>query len=480
MRSLVPCAALAALATYTGPSLAATSPAMDCAGLEGLQFYNVTVTRAEQVPATASVPAFCRVGGHEAGTRHEIEVRLPAQWRGRYVQRGGGGFDGRLAPVEAAPVALRLGAVQTVNNGGHQDPSGAALLGDPRTTARYAHGAILTATLFGKAVTRAYYGDAPRYAYYEGCSNGGRGALNAAARYGHEFDGVVAMAPTLNMSGIIPAMVRNGALQLPSPTQLRQVHAAIVARCDALDGARDGIVANWQACDFDPVRHAPPGAGLTDDHLAALRTVWSDLHDSGGQLLYSPPGLSDLTEGAAVYARFGNGHMGFVVHGDAQWQPPATGMDIAAELPKIRAAIEDQYQFSASVEALVRYLQRGGRIIVWHGTEDPILSHRDTIRTWAQVTRAAGDAATAAGSRLYIAPGVAHCSGGPGADDAGLLPALMDWVEQARAPGELVASKRDGDGRVLFTRPLCEHPRWPRYRGSGDVDEAANHECVAD
>ena len=147
---------------------------------------------------------------------------------------------------------LSSGAVQTANNGGHRDPSGAIFLNNPLVVQRYAHTAILTATQFGKAVTNAYYGQEPKYSYYEGCSNGGRGALNAAAKYGDEFDGVIAGAPTRNLTGQIEQWTRASALTLPSVAKLTAINAAAVAKCDALDGATDGIVSNWQACKFDP------------------------------------------------------------------------------------------------------------------------------------------------------------------------------------------------------------------------------------
>ena len=130
---------------------------------------------------------------------------------------------------------------------------------------------------------------------------------------------------------------------------------------------------------------------------------------------------------------------------------------------------------------LVQYLKRGGRIMVWHGSDDALLSHRDTIRSWADLTQAAGPALAEGGTRFYIAPGVGHCSGGPGADSIDLLTPLMDWVEAGKTPGTLTAAKRDKpDAPPRFTRPLCRYPAYPRYTGKGDVNDAANFACVAD
>ena len=376
------------IATAAEPAV--LSPQQSCESLLGREFYNVKITAAVNVSASGALPQYCKVSGHEAGTDHDLEVRLPAKWRGRYVQRGGGGFDGNIPPVAGSPAALQLGAAQGANNGGHRDPSGASLLNDPRATERFAHAAILTATRFGKAVTKAYYGKSPQHAYYEGCSNGGRGALNAAAKYGTEFDGIIAMAPTLNMTGIIPAMTVFGMQSLPNDMQLTAIHAAAVAKCDALDGVKDGIISHWQACKFDPGVDVPASVGLTPKQVDALRILWGDLHRADGSVLYAGLGFGDLRAGAAIYSRFGLGHLRNVVYNDAQWLPPASGLDIEAELPRISAAIEGKYQFSASVSGLAQYLQDGGKLLVWHGAEDPILSHRDTIRTWLQLADAAG------------------------------------------------------------------------------------------
>lgn len=459
----------------------ARPPQVACAALAGREYYNVTVIAAVDVPASATLPAYCKVSAHEAGTDHDLEVRLPANWRGSYVQRGGGGFDGSIAPPASAPAALRLGAAQGANNGGHRDPSGAALLNNPRATERYAHAAILTSTRFGKAVTQAYYGAAPAHAYYDGCSNGGRGALNAAAKYGAEFDGIVAMAPTLNIAGMVPAMTRFGEQSLPTAAQFAAVHAAAVARCDELDGARDGIISHWQACRIDPARDLPASIGLSPAQVEALRVLWSGLRSADGSVMYEGLGYGDLTAGAAIYARFGLGHLRYVVHSDPQWLPAGGRFDVERDLPAVRAVLEGRYQFSASVGGLAQYLREGRKLLLWHGADDPIISHRDMIRTWADVVGAAGAQAARANSRLYIAPGVAHCGGGEGADSADLLQAMMQWVEAGKAPGTLLAAKRDAaTGTVRFTRPLCEYPRWPRYDGKGDINSAGSYSCVAD
>ena len=473
--------ALATASTgFTAPATSAPparAPVVSCESLAGRSFYNVVITEASQLSATATLPGYCRVRGTENGTLHDIEVRLPDHWRGRYVQRGGGGFDGKIPPVGTHDVALSAGAVQGANNGGHRDPSGALLLNNPRAVERYAHLAILTATRFGKAVTQAYYGAAPRFAYYEGCSNGGRGALNAAAKYGSEFNGVIASAPSRNLVGQIAEWTRAAALHMPTREQFAQIHAAAVAKCDALDGLRDGIISNWQACRFDPRRDIPASVGLTKEQIAAVEALQADLKLANGRTVYSGYGFGDLGLGAPAFGLFGVGHMRYIVMNDPSWS--AASFDVDADLLRIAAVIDMQYQFSAGVPELVQYLRGGGKIIVWHGADDGLLSHKDTIRTWQEVTAAAGPALTAGGTRLYIAAGVDHCAGGDGADSIDLLTPMMQWVEQGKAPGTLIAAKLDATtGATKFTRPLCVYPAYVRYRGSGNVNDAASFECA--
>jgi hypothetical protein len=454
---------------------ATVAPAVACSSLVNKAFFNVQVTAAVAVAASGAVPAYCKVSGTENGTQHDIEVRLPDVWRGRYVEEGGGGFDGRIRPVTDTNVPLSSGAVQAANNGGHRDPSGAGFLNNPLVVQRYAHTAILTATRFGKAVTTAYYGEGPKYSYYQGCSNGGRGALNAAAKYGDEYDGVIAGAPTRNLTGQIEQWTRASALTLPSVANLTAINAAAVAKCDALDGATDGIVSNWQACSFDPTVDVPAAVGLTAGEAAAVKSLMTDLALSNGTTVYSGFGIGNMAQWGPAYASLGVGHMRNIVLNDATWSPAT--FDVDSYYPIISNVIDGTYGFSASTAGLAQFLNEGKKVLVWHGSDDALLSHKDTLRTWQEITSAAGTAASN-NSKVYIASGVNHCGGGPGADTFDMLTPMMNWVEKGTAPGDIPASKMSA-GVTQFTRPMCEHPKFPKYNGSGNVNDAANYTCAA-
>ncbi len=481
---------------------AALTPAADCAALGALTLADVQVTAATEVAATASVPGYCRILGTEVGTEHDLEVRLPDEWLNRYVQNGGGGFDGRIPSIPDSQ--LSLGAVAAANNGGHRDPSGAALLGNPEAQARYAHTAIETTARFSKELAARYYGAVPvkaraygnafghangtvnqgrgatpfnartaepSYSYYVGCSNGGRGALNAAAKYSDEFDGVIAGAPTQNLDGQIAAWTRMAKLALPSAEEVAAIEAVIVAKYDALDGLKDGIVSNMEAVDFNPSTDIPAEIGLTAAETEAVAAVMSDVVAFGETIYsrYSVPGAGDR------YG-LGVGHMRNLVLNDPTWDPST--FDIQTYLPTIQEAI-GTLGSNASAQGLADFMDEGKKVMVWHGTADPLLSENDTVREWYEVREAAGDSVADDNSRLYLAPGVAHCRGGEGADNFDLLPAMIDWVEGDLAPGTVIASKLDpATGAALFTRPLCEYPTYPRYSGVGDTNDAASFDCV--
>lgn len=461
----------------------AVKPVASCDSLAGKQLENVTVTSAKAVTETGTLPAHCEVLATENGTQHDIKVLLPNEWFERYYQQGGGGFDGSIPNLTPAVVtgpnagtaALRAGTIVLGNNGGHRNPSGASLLNNPLVVERYAHRAISIARDFADALAQAYYGKLPRFSYYEGCSNGGRGALNAASKYGSKFDAVIAGAPTRNLPGQIAQWTRAAALSMPTPDKLKAVAQAAIKKCDALGQATDGIISNWQACNFDPTTDVPTSVGLTPGEATAIKTLMSDLKLSDNATIYAGFGFGDMSSWGPAYASLGVGHIRNAVLNNPAWDPSTFNVD--NDYPTIVNIIQNQYHFNAEANGLAQFLQAGKKIVVWHGSDDSLLSHKDTIRTWQEVTATAGIAASQ-NSRLYIASGVSHCSGGPGADTFDLFTPTMNWVEKGAAPESITARKLDtAQSSAVFTRPLCVHPNFPKYKGSGDILDAANYSC---
>jgi hypothetical protein len=468
-------------------------PAVACDALLQLALTDAVITSAVAVPPQGAAPGYCRVLA-TVSPETDIEVRLPDGWRRRLLHIGGGGFDGVIPNLAANTHELGQGYALAASNGGHRDPTGGPvrLLDNPALIEGYAHAAIDQTARLAKAVIRAYYNRPARFAYFAGCSNGGRGALNAAAKYGDEYDGVIAGAPTRNLSGLISGWVRASRVPVPSAAKLAAMYQRQLAHCDGADGLVDGIISNPDDCDFDPsTLRCPPGVDgdscLTQAEVEAVQTIRSDLDLSNGRTVYSRLGIGNPGTGFGVFmplgppgaptvASFGAAHLQFIVYGDPTYN--AATYDVDADLRTVVNVLESDYDFSPNTLPLARYLRKGGKVIVWHGTEDTALSHLDTVRSYRQLVGAAGGGADNA--RLYTPAGVLHCGGGPGADRFDLVAAMAEWVERGRAPRTLVASKVDQTGAVRFTRPLCEYPSYARYVGYGDPNHAASFRCVVD
>jgi feruloyl esterase len=477
------------------PSIGATDggeqrPAANrCAALVESALVDTVITGATAVPPQGAVPGYCRVLATVA-PETDIEVRLPDTWQQRLLHVGGSGFDGSIPNLDVNNAQLQHGYALVASNGGHRDPTGGPtrFLNQPTLIEDFAHAAIGKTVLFAKAIIRAYYGDPPRYSYFAGCSNGGRGALNAAAQYTDEYDGVVAGAPSRNTPGVISGWVRAGLLSPPSAAKMASLYRAELAQCDAIDGLADGIMSHSRACRFDPATigcaaGVDNDSCLTDAEIRAVNTIRSDLKLANGKLVYSRLGIGNPARGvfmplgppgSPTGASFGAAHLQYIVYSDPTYDPAT--YDVDRDLRSVVTVLEGLYDYSANTASLARYLRSGRKMIVWHGTEDTALSHFDTVRTYEQMADAAGRHAKNA--RLYTPPGVNHCGGGPGADRFDMIGAITDWVENGRAPRNLTASKVDGTGHVRFTRPLCEYPKYPRYIGYGDPNDAASFQCV--
>lgn len=473
---------------YAGWVVAGTE---ECEALKDQPYGGAIITSATMVPATGSTPAYCRVTatlGKDTDPQKEmdIEVWLPDHWQKRLLHLGGGGFDGTI-PFQSYPPAfipnyvekpLQNGFALAGSNGGHRanDYPGPTFALDYTMAQDYAYTAIGATRRVAKALIAAYYGERPRYSYFWGCSNGGRGAFNAAAKYPHEYDGVVAASPSRNMPGLSAAWMEFMPAGILTPGKIATIKSASVDACDLLDGLKDGIISNPDACNFDPesLRCAgtPSDSCLTNQEVAIVKKIQSDLKLSDGALIYSRTGFGELNW-AGGYAALGPGFVNWLTFRN----PSYVAWDLNKDYPTLVEVLEGAYACSGETEALARYLNEDGKMIVVHGTDDTLLSHYDTARTFYEVTSAAGGKGRQ-NAKLYMAAGVGHCFGGPGADTFDMIVPMSDWVEKGQAPGTLLASKIDpGTGSVLFTRPLCEYPTYPYYLGHGDPNDASNFSC---
>jgi feruloyl esterase len=518
---------------------------------------NVRVTASKEVAADdKGTPAHCQVTGvaNERtgvdGNRYAIgfEMRLPQHWNKGFLHQVNGGNDGKVVPaLGALPVlstnGLQRGFAVISSDSGHSeaDPSnkqfalaqGNAFGIDPQARRDYGYTANDTMFTVAQSVITSHYGQAPVRNYMAGCSNGGRHGLVAATRYADRYDGILAGAPGLNLpkAAVQHAWdVQSWQMVNPADPDIRKafttddmklVAAKVLEKCDALDGATDGLVSDLARCQsvFKLADLQCSGAKtaqcLSAPQVTALNRAFDGPRNRKGEQLYSDWSF-DAGMGASnwrfwkmesqippwdklpLIATMGAGSLAYVFTTPptmTNGTPAAllsylTKFNFDADAPRIFARndlhTESAMQFMTPPDVddpkLAAFRQRGGKLIVYHGNSDAVFSINDTQRWFGKLQANAG-ADGAAFSRLYGVPGMAHCSGGPATDQFDALGALVDWVEKGQAPQALTASLNPANKEVpadwskTRTRPLCAWPQVARYQG-GDLESAASFRCV--
>ena len=487
-----------------GP-LAAASDGDACERLSSLAIANATITVARVVvgalPADIAVgesraaralPAFCRVAATlrpSADSDIKIEVWLPvAGWNGKYEAVGNGAFNGSIAyPAMAA--ALTRGYATSSTDTGHTGNTASFAAGHPEKVIDFGWRAVHEMTVAAKQIVNRYYGSPLKRAYWTGCSAGGRQALKEAQRFPADFDGIVAGAPGLDWTGRATQAVRIAkALEDPdarlTAALAHLVHRATLDACDANDGNKDGLIADPAQCRFDPAALECKGAShdgcLTPAQVATVRSIYAPIANAATGLpiagLFPGSELGWTERGWSASARAtGLEQFRYLVFSDPAWQVSA----FKGEADAARAEEMDRDTINALDPDLRPFLDRGGKLIQYHGWSDPQISPGASTQYYARVADASGGAAKVdRGYRLFMAPGMAHCGGGEGPNTFDMLFALEQWVEYREPPDRIIASHAT-DGRVDRTRPLCPYPQVAVYRGQGSTDAAGNFACMS-
>jgi feruloyl esterase len=366
------------------------------------------------------------------------------------------------------------------------------------------------------AIQSRYYGRAPDHKYFVGCSGGGRQGMMFAQRYPAYFDGIAICAPAMSVSSgatiaaawdtqtylsAAPADA-NGERVLSrafSDDDLTLIAHGITTACDAADGATDGMVLRPDACRFDPNTLQCGGAKdescLSSEQVAALKRAFGGPRTSSGRALYVgqawDPGIAapgwrqwklgssqtgtpnsantTLMAGALAYE--------FVTPPDPSLAITRFNFDRDPERMQAFSQVYDTYRDAT----LAGFHAHGAKLLIFHGTADPIFSALESIDYYQRLTRNnGGPDATSRWARLFLVPGMNHCAGGPATDSFDGLSTIVDWVEKGAAPARINAS---ASPRTTYfpgrTRPLCAYPAYARYSGSGNLEDGANFTCVA-
>jgi feruloyl esterase len=421
------------------------------------------------VPGSGRIGAHCVLQGYVA-PRTGIELRLPlAGWNGKFFHAGctgSCGFEFDSAWGRECDYPLARGYACIVSDLGHRSGTSDGLWAWRNLEARVDFGFRAThrATVAGKALVTAFYGERPARAYFMGCSTGGRQGLLAAQRFAADFDGIVAGAPVVSEAATSMNFVWNLATladadRRPVLTagQLQLVHRAMLAAHDADDGRRDGVIDEPHRVRFDPAGLQCRGdAGddcLTAAQVEAVRRVYRGPVDSrgrpttrgGGPQPGSEPGWTSFIpgpDGRAPAERSGVDTTRFIM---SDWGPAWDYRSFDFDRDPARMA-ELELLYAADHPDLRAFEARGGRLIVYHGWADPIVTPGATVDWYEAVQRTfGGDAATHATARLFMVPGMKHCFGGPGPFAVDWIQHLEDWVERGKAPDAVRGARLRGD-----------------------------------
>ncbi len=515
-------ALLFSVAAYAG-----AQAAVSCESLASLTLPGATITAAQAIAgsftppgekAIDNLPALCRVAGvikPSSDSSIRFEVWLPsAGWNHKFQGIGNGGFAGSISygPGGLATAVTRGYAAASTDTG-HQGSGIEAkwALGHPEKIADFGYRAIHETAVKAKAIVAAYYGEGPRRSYFASCSNGGRQALMEAQRYPADYDGIVAGAPANAWTQTLAGFVWNAqamadpASHIPA-AKLAAIERAVIAACDAQDGVKDGILENPANCGFDPAamvcESADTASCLTAPQASVLKKIYGGPKNSNGDPIspgFEPGGetgsggwglwITGSGPGKSLQYIFATQFIQNMVFDTAAWDYRT--FDFDRDMKTVNGKMA--HTLNATDSDLSAFDRRGGKLILFHGWNDAALPPANTINYYNSVRSKMGAKAADAMVRLYMIPGLQHCSGGPGATYCGGLgPAMADaghdlsaalerWVEEGVAPAVMVASKfkKEGDvtSAVVRTHPICPYPQSAVYSGTGSMDDAANFAC---
>jgi feruloyl esterase len=495
--------------TASRESSAAGTTARGCEAVTALKLPQASITSAELTAAGAftppagiqgrnaafaQLPAFCRVAATltpSADSQIQMEIWLPAEnWNGKFLAVGNGGWAGVIS-YDAMSNGLRRGYAVSSNDTGHADPgSGAQFALNREKLVDFAYRAMHEMTVHSKTIVASFYRRPPRLSYYQGCSTGGRQGMMEAQRYPDDFDGIIAGAPVYNMvhmnvsqTALQVEMLRNPERLLPQ-SKVTMLANAVVAACDANDGIKDNIISDPRSCSFDPGTLACKAGDaadcLTASQVTTARQLYSSVKTRAGATVYPGRSPGVETEYAAripvvgkPVSRVWSDMPRFVGRRDANWD--VMSFDLEQDLS---LALANGSFVEASNPDISKFKARGGKLLLWHGWADPGPAPENTINYYTQATKATGGSPDE-WMRLFLMPGVAHCGGGIGPDQADFLGAMERWREEGIAPAQITASRTSGRGGLPpMTRPLCPFPQIARYKGTGSTDEASSFGCV--
>jgi feruloyl esterase len=492
------------LFTLSAVTLLAQKPE-DCARLKTLAFPDTTIESAELVPAgpfrapvaqpgppsTIKLPAHCRVVAWAKPTSDsniEIDVWLPvADWNGKFLGVGNGGWLGSVS-YPAMAQSLFEGYATASTDTGHKGADASFALGHPEKLIDYGYRGVHEMTLKAKAIINAYYGRPARLSYWNGCSSGGKQGLKEAQMFPEDYDGIIAGAPANYQSHLHAWTVwmAVNAMKDPAnfvpPVKYPAIHRAALAACDAIDGVKDGVIGDPRLCKFDPsvllCKDAENDNCLTARQVDTVKMFYTAPKLKNGQTVFpaEQPG-SELGWAPMVGGKepndIGLSTFKYQSYGNPNWDWRNFDLD-----KDTQAADESEKgNVNATNPDLSRFKARGGKLLMYHGWADPLISAQNSINYYGTVLEKMGPKQDD-WYRLFMVPGMNHCRGGDGPNQFNAVAVMERWKEQGVAPSQMLASHLT-DGNIDTTRPLCPYPQVAVWNGKGSTNDAANFSCQA-
>ena len=464
-----------------------------------------------ETSATFDVPNICRVVAINEPAII-FEVWLPVDgWNGKFHMSGNGGMAGVINYAGMA-AAVNLGYAAASTDTGHVRPTSGSFdaswaIGRPDLVSDFGHRALHKATQHGQRITEEFYREPPQFSYYVGCSKGGQQGLMEAQRYPDDFDGIVAGNPANNWTSFYAgahlwyalATLRDRDSYIPRE-KLPLLASAVNSACDAIDGLKDGVIDDPRLCDFDPselicLNSDDSDNCLTPKQAQAVKSIWEGSRNSAGELIF--PGLVPGGENGpgggwgtwvtgqerftSLHWLAAEGFFKYMVFEDPDWNFRTFDFDtdLAFALKKVGPALD------ATNPDLRNLQDSAGKLIVYHGWSDPDISPLGSINYYEDVLSLFGSnthresalAKTQDFFRLFLVPGMGHCSGGPGYNSLDALGAIERWVEDGIAPDSILGTRVE-DRKVRRARPVCAYPSIAEWDGAGNPDDASSFTCV--
>ncbi len=474
--------------------------------------HHAAVTTPTSTLTFTNLPAFCRVVGVSRPTSDSninFEAWLPttATWNGKFLSNGEGGYVGVIGYAGIA-LYLQRGYATVSTDTGHVSTNPFWAVGHRERAVDYLYRAKHLTTVAAKELIHAFYGKPASHNYFQSCSNGGRQGWLEIQRYPDDFDGLIVGAPWnfqshSNAGFVWDAQALSAAGAAIPVAKLNNITAAVQAACDGDDGLVDGIVTNPLSCKFNPDTLLCTGAEtnscLTAPQLAALKKIYAGpSNPRTGEKIFPGFAVSSERQWTGLVANLtasglGNGYFANLTFENPSWDYTRFNFDSDMAYDDFRVGTLG----NAIDPDITAARKRGVKVIQYHGWEDQTLQSAFSPQWFETVANAMGGLKkTQRFYRLFMIPGMRHCSGGPGAwvmgQGSGQQPLVRDdlhdvqtaletWVEHGKAPTKFIATKFTTDDvnatTVQFTRPICPHPQTARYAG-GDPNSAASFACV--